>query len=210
VVFHAEAHKNREGINDLARALSGMPDTSGRLQAAYGKWPGLYARLALTFHLIEVADTIAQTGQRPQTQILSEATARRAAAYIEDILLPHLLRADEVMYATPQTGHARWIAEFILAQGKDRVTIRDVVRAYKPLKPSEKRRELAEVMDGLVTMAWLLPENPDALAVAQTGWAVNPKVLERFAERGLAERERRAKVREEMQALIRNRTGRKG
>jgi enamine deaminase RidA (YjgF/YER057c/UK114 family) len=31
---------------------------------------------------------------------------------MRDILLPHLLRAEAVMFATAQTGHARWIADF--------------------------------------------------------------------------------------------------
>ncbi|MFT8245213.1 DUF3987 domain-containing protein [Roseomonas sp. BN140053] len=205
VVLHGDAHQHREGFNDLTRALSGMPDTPGRLVAAYGKWTGLWARLALTFHLIEAADVIARTGERPPMQVLSEATARMASNYMEDILLPHLLRADALLYVTEQSGHAHWIAKFIMAQGKPRVTARDVVRAYGALRAPEQRRELGEVMTGLVTFGWLLPEHPDLPAREETAWLVNPMVLERFAARGAAERERRQRTREEMGELIRKR-----
>jgi hypothetical protein len=208
VVLHEAAHVHRESIRDLVRALSGMPDVPGRLKAAYGKWSGLFARLALTFHLIEAADTTVRTGQRPRTQILGEETAGRVAAYMEEILLPHLLRADAVIYTTQQAAHAQWIAKFIMAQGKERITVRDIMRSYKALKAPEQRRELAAAMENLVSMAWLLPEQPDTPAASQTAWIVNPLVLKRFADRGRAERERRAKVREKMGELIRNRVRR--
>jgi hypothetical protein len=210
VVLHADAHQHRESIGDLVRALSSLPDTPGRLKAAYGKWSGLFARISLTFHLVETADAIARTGQRPPTQILSGATARRAAAYMEDVLLPHLLRADAVIYTTAQTGHAQWIAKFILAQGKARVTARDITRAYGALRPPEKRKELGEVMEGLVTMAWVARENPDMPPWEQTAWLINPAVLERFRARGEEERERRAKVREEVGELLRKRKAGRG
>lgn len=209
VVLHADAHAHRESINDLARALSGMPDATPQLKAAYGKWRGIWARLALTFHLIEIADARTRGAEIPLMQVLSEATARMAAAYMEEILHPHMLRAYALMYRTPQTQHARWIAGFILAQGKDRVTVRDVTRAYGALRPPEKRRELGSVMDGLVTIGWLLPEQPDLPPYQQAGWLVNPLVLERFKARGEEERERRKCVREEMTALIRNRVKRR-
>ena len=60
VVLHTEAHVHRTAITDLAHAMSALPDTSPRLRAALGKWPGVFARLALAFHLIDVADARAR------------------------------------------------------------------------------------------------------------------------------------------------------
>ena len=40
VVLHEQAHQHREDINALTRAMMALPDTSPRLQAALGKWPG--------------------------------------------------------------------------------------------------------------------------------------------------------------------------
>ena len=205
LVLAAEAHQYREGSDKLARALAAMPDTSARLKAAYGKWYGLWARLALTFHLIEAADHRADNADSLSLDVLSEGTARRASAYLEQILLPHLLRADAVMYATRQTGHARWIAGHLLARGEPRISVRDIVQAYGALRAPERRRELLEVMEGLVGMGWVRPEARADLTRPPTAWLVNPQVLERFAAQGAAERSRRKQAQEEMGALIRKR-----
>ena len=55
VVLHRDAHAAREDIDQLAYVMANMPDVSERMQAALGKWRGLFARICLTFHLIEIA-----------------------------------------------------------------------------------------------------------------------------------------------------------
>ena len=195
VALHADAHRHRLAINDLARAMAAMPDTSNRLKAAFGKWPGLFARLALTFHLIEIADARARGLQPPMLTVVVEATARRAANYMREILLPHLLRAEAVMFSTAQTGHARWIAGFILVRGQPRIALRDVVQAYGPLRAPECRRELLEVMETLVTVGWLRPEAQSNPARPPAAWTVNPAVLSIFAARAEREREMRTGAR---------------
>jgi hypothetical protein len=171
VVLHADAHYHRLEISSLAEAVAAMPDSSNRLKSALGKWPGLFARLALTFHLIEVADARA-TGERPITDVVQADTAKRAAAYMRDVLLPHLLRADAIMFATVQTGHARWIAGFILAKQLSEIAIRDVVQAYGALRAPECRNDLREVLESLETVGWLRP------TTSRSRWQVNPRVHE--------------------------------
>src|ERR1019366_413943 len=56
VVLHANARRFEADTREIAQAAANFPDTSLRLKSALRKWPGLFARLALTFHLIEVAD----------------------------------------------------------------------------------------------------------------------------------------------------------
>jgi len=107
VVLHELAHQHRTDIDALARAMAALPDTSSRLKAAFGKWPGLFARLCLTFHLIEIADASPVHGPVPYVGVVSEETARRVARFMQDILLPHLLRAEAVMFSTAQSGHAQ-------------------------------------------------------------------------------------------------------
>jgi hypothetical protein len=94
----------------------------------------------------------------PNVMVVSETVARRSAAYMRDVLLPHLLRAEAVMFSSVQSGHARWIAGFILSRGEGRIALRDVVRAYGPLKAPEQRNELLSVMQSLETMGWLKTE----------------------------------------------------
>ena len=196
VELHADAHRHRLAMDDLAEAVAEFPGQSNRMKSSLGKWPGLFARIALTFHLIELADN----GNAADTcaTILSKTTAARAAGFMRTVLLPHLLRADALMFRTSQMSHAHWIAGFILARGEDRITARDVVRAYGPLRPPECRRELQEVMYSLVTVGWLREEveaNPIRYTAA---WKVNPALHARFAERARAERERRGGVKEKV------------
>ena len=202
VVFHREAHQHREDINALAEALSAMPDTSVRLQASFGKWPGLFARLCLTFHLIENADLKALGEPLPVMQVVQENTARHVAAFMREILLPHLVRAERLMFATDQTSHAQWIAGYILSRGVGRITTRDIVRDYRALSAPEAKQEMAAVMASLVTVGWLEPEEVANPAKGVTAWGVNPAVHVQFVERGRAEAERRARAREQIAAVV--------
>ena len=193
-VFHRDAHQHREAIDRAAAVMANMPDTTGQLRAAYGKWTGLFARVALTFHMIELADASAQGTPGPDPMVISEPTARRVAGFMLEIVLPHLLRAHRLMFSTAQTSHAEWIAGYILAERLGRITSRDVVRAYRALKAPEARRELEEVMESLVTIGWLEPEVPANKARRISAWAVNPAVHVRFGDRADQERARRARA----------------
>ena len=66
--------------------------------------------------------------------------------------------------------------------------MRDVVRAYGPLKAPEQRNELLSVMQSLETMGWLKAEPQENPARPPTAWEVNPLVRERFARRAAEER----------------------
>lgn len=207
VAFHAEAHQHRIAIDQLVKAQAAMPDTSTRLKAALGKWRGMFARLALTFHLIDVADANAQGREAPFATVVPEATARRVASYIRDVLLPHLLRAEALLYLTPQTGHARWIAGHILAseelRAAGRVTYRDLNSAYGALRPTDKRRELEAVMLALEAFGWVRAELPTNPARPITTWHVNPALWTTFAARAAAERQTRDAARKATADLIR-------
>jgi hypothetical protein len=194
--LHADAHRHREDINALANAMALMPDTPTRLQAALGKWPGLFARLCLVFHLIGVADARCNGWQVPYLDVVPEATGRRVANFMRDILAPHLMRAEALMFSTTQTGHARWIAGHILAHRLARITSRDVVRSYGALRPPEAKDELAAVMASLVTVGWLEPQMPSNPARPISAWTVNPGVHNTFEARAKREGAAREKIRE--------------
>jgi hypothetical protein len=200
------AHQHRGDINDLARSISALPDTSARLKAALGKWPGLFARLTLLFHLIDAAD--GQRDDAPPQQpdaTIGEHVAARVAALMRDVLLPHLLRAEALMFATAQTGHARWIAGYILSRESKRLALRDIVQAYHPLRAPEQRRELMDVLESLVAMGWLVPEPQANLARSPSAWLINPAIYEKFAARAEAERAARAEAVRAMGERLRRR-----
>lgn len=198
LVFHALAHAHREAIDRAARAIALVPDTSNRVKSTLGKWPGLFARLCLTFHMIEHA------GKSPFPYVVDEATAERVKGYMLEIVLPHLIRADATMFLTPQTGHARWIAGHILAHGAETITTREIVHAYRGLRSPEQARELATTMASLVAVGWLDPMQPRNPLSPVNSWRVNPFVHERFPERAATEAASRAAIRATIQA------GRKG
>jgi len=200
VAFHADAHQHREAVEAYAWAMAAMPDVSTRLKSAFGKWPGLFARLALTFHLIDVADARSSNGTAPIVTIILPETAERAADFMREIVLPHLLRADHLMFSSTQTGHAAWVAGFILSRGLDAVTARDITRAYGALRSPEMQRELQQTMKHLVTVGWLEPEVPANIAKDVSTWTVNPAVHVLFADRGEREKQRRAEARENIRA----------
>lgn len=200
VAFHADAHEHREAVESYARAMAALPDVSTRLKSAFGKWPGLFARLALTFHLIEVADARARNCPASITTIILPETAERTADFMREIVLPHLLRADALMFSSTQTGHAAWIAGFILSRELEVVTARDITRAYGALRPPEAARELQHTMKHLTIVGWLEPELPANIAKDVSTWTVNPAVHVLFADRGEREKQRRAEARENIRA----------
>lgn len=200
VAFHADAHRHREEVDAMARAMAALPDTSPRLKAAFGKWPGIFARLALTFHLIEVADANAAGATAPYTMVIPEETTKQASGFMLDIALPHLLRADGLMFSTAQTNHAERIAGWVLIHRLTRVTARDVVRNYKPFASPESRAEMTSVMERLVLVNWLEPEEPSNPMKPVHAWTVNPTVHEQFAGYAEREKQRREEARDAIAA----------
>lgn len=210
VVLHADAHRHRLEITALGRGLEAMPDASPRWRAMMGKWPGFFARLLLTFHLIDLADARVRQADAPVQDVVSEDLARRVAALMRDVVLPHLLRAEALMFSTAQTAHARWIAGFLLAHDRTRVTARDIVQAYGSLRSPEARRDLSEVMESLVTVGWVRPEPQANPARPIAAWTVNPAVRTLFAERAARERQTRRQVQQQVAETIRQRQARRG
>jgi hypothetical protein len=209
IVFHADAHAHREDINALAVAMAEMPDTSMRMKATFDKWPGLFARLCLTFHMIAIADHRARSEQPPVTQVITERTARQVADFIREIILPHEIRAEALMFNSCQTGHAQWIAGLILSKAMAKITTRDIAQSYRALKAPEARRELDAVMESLVAVGWLEPEQPDNPVKRVTSWLVNPLVHVRFTVRAEAEAKRRAEAKERIAVAVKLRRGQK-
>ncbi len=200
VVLHTDAHRHRLAMLDLTEALCAMPDASSRLKSALGKWPGLWARMVLLFHLIDLADARSR-GDTGFVTIVAKASAGTATSYLRDILLPHLLRADAIMFRTEQTGHARWIAGYILAHPEHRITVRDIVRSYGALRAPEHRKEIQEVMASLEAIGWVRPETTRD-GRETNAWEVNPAVHARFAERAKSEREARDAAKERIRETL--------
>lgn len=185
------AQRHREAMLDLTEAMAVMPDTSNRMKSALDKWRGLVPRMGLIFHLITAADARWRSEEVDLSTLSTEASFQVATNYLREVLLPHLLLADSIMFGSEQTNHAKWIAGFILSKGISQISRRDIIRSYKALKRPEDARTLTEVMASLEAVAWVMPEGTSYPAKAPTSWTVNPKVHEMFKERAKRERTRR-------------------
>ena len=180
--------------------MAAMPDASSRLASTFGKWPGLFARLCLTFHLIEAAASRVRNpgGLHPPLHVVTAETANRVRRYMRAVLAPSLLRAETLMFGTVQTEHAARIANYILAHawnGSPRA------RSSGPTGPCDRRKSAARSTapwTPCACSAGCAPLPPRHEGATPTAWSVNPGVHVLFAERAEAERVRLAAVKAEI------------
>jgi hypothetical protein len=185
-----EAHRRREYIARTARAVMVLPSTSSGLRAHLAKWEGLFARLALTWHLTNAAGH----GLSPAS-VIDETTADCVARLLVDYLLPHSAHVYGEVLGQDHLLHARWIAGHILAHECQRITARDIGRAYNALR--DDRRAIDESMATLVVAGWAWPIDGQPGRPAAR-WKINPRVHVLFARRAAAERERRELLRQQV------------
>lgn len=199
VTLHEGAHAHREAIDGVIETLETMA-ASGRVGSTVGKWGGLFGRLCLVFHLIELAaHNVRHPDERtrplgPLPSLVSEETAARVHRYMDEILAPNLLRADGVIFHSPETNHAGWIAGYILAKRLDVVHARNIVQDYHPIRAPELKRSLHSIMESLVLFGWVVPIEPSNPSKPPHSWMVNPRVHIRFARRAVEEKTRRERA----------------
>jgi hypothetical protein len=190
-----DAHQVREALMAYAGELADYPALPGGLRSHLGKWSGLFARLLLIYHAIEcTADRV-----HPCAERVSGATAARVDALMRRFLLPHALAYyTDVLGASSDLEHARWVAGHILSKRLDAISNRDLVQAYKQWRGLDDWRR-QRVMQVLEDMGWLTPILEDgARRRGATHWAVNPMVHEQFARKAEDETARRDKIRAEI------------
>jgi hypothetical protein len=154
------------------------------------KWSGLLARLALVFHIVDLAAKQMGGENLDPAMIcrLTGPTVTIAAAYIRRIVLPNLFRLG---YETmPEEGapaaHVRWIAGYILDRKSEQIRAREIGRAYRALRG--KPQEIIDIMGVLCDAGWVIPVNT---RVDSACWRVNPAVHGRF-KRGRRSRSKAA------------------
>ncbi len=204
-VLHEDAHEESEEVGRLIIGLLAME--SSRVRSTAGKWAGTFARLCLTFHLIEIAGAMVNNpgGLGPVRDVVSVETAERVRRYMTEILAPNLLRADAMIFNTEQTSHAGWVAGYILANQLYTVTSRDIFQHYKTIRPPEERRAFYAVMEALEAFGWVEPMERRNPVKPPAAWHVNPLVHVRFRQRAVVERLRREEARKAIERYIADR-----
>ena len=191
----ADGRAVRQRLMQLVQRLQHDQTLPELIRETASKWSGLFPRLTLIFHLVDVAERVVN-GETLLTDAellyVPAATAEKAAAFIRRVLLPNLFRLGfESLPDGDGLSHARWIAGHILTHKLDHITARDIGRACRQLRG--KPLEIAAAMDVLDHADWTAP---DAARTDSMRWTINPSVHTRFAAAAEAERAERAKVRD--------------
>jgi hypothetical protein len=201
VVLSEAAHVVREALTQHANELADYEALPGGLRSHLGKWSGLFARLLLIFHAIECAGESLHPCSRP----VSGETAGRVDRLMRRFLLPHAMAYyTDVLGASSDLEHARWVAGHILSKGLGSVNNRDLTHAYKAWRGLDDWRK-ARVMTLLEDMGWVTAWSEDGKFSRRgaTHWLVNPQVHELFARKARDEAARRERIRSELSAMQR-------
>jgi len=184
VRLSAGALEQAARVADFADKILLLPDSSPAMRGHLAKWSGMFARLVLVYHAVNcmaVGTSIADT--------VPEATARQVANLMLKYFFPNVARFyADVIGQTKNTGHARWIAGYILSRGLDQITVRDIGRAYHDLR--DRKDDIPRVMQTLDAAGWVNEVDPGR-GKPPKQWKINPAVHTVFAARAAEERQRR-------------------
>lgn len=194
------AHQVRERLTAYAAELAEYPALPGGLRSHLGKWSGLFARLLLIYHAIECAGRSVHPVMAP----VSAETASQVDRLMRRFLLPHALAYyTDVLGASGDLEHARWIAGHILSKRLATVSNRDLTLAYRQWRGLDEWRR-NRIMQLLEDTCWLTPMIDDAPRPGRKGashWLVNPAAHDLFNAKAEAEARRRERIRAEIAAL---------
>jgi hypothetical protein len=191
--FDEDARTVRVGFKPLIERLQVDQTLPTIIRETAPKWSGLLARIALVFHLVEIASR-SISGEEPTARDLCAITGHtvdKAASFLRRIALPNLFRLgfETMPEEGAPAGHARWIAGHILAHKLDTIAARDIGRAYRPLRG--KPIDTHQAMDVLGDAGWTSPAPARSDSMR---WSVNPAVHTLFEHAAKTEKERRERI----------------
>ncbi len=191
-----EAQQYFQLVSETAERVIVLPDTSDAFRGHLSKWKGMFARLLLTYHITEAA---ARKEEQPP-EYVSGDTAAKVAKLMLDFLLPNAARFYvELIGENNHLAHARWIAGYILSRELEKITRRDIYRAYNELRDDPDG--ITRAMLALTMTGWVTPPNTQKRDYI-TLWQINPAVHSIFAERAKAERQRREEEKRKIQEAV--------
>lgn len=184
--FDDGAQQIRRELEAEHLELARLDAFNRKLGAHFGKYDGIFARLALLFHVIEHAHAETLPGT------VTVETAERARQFLHGFLRPHAVAFyHDVLSVRDGGDQLTAVASFILAHGRERMTARDVQRGNSTMRGMSKD-DVRDVMDRLEVAGWVTPS--EAVRSDSTQWDVNPIVHRRFARHAARERQRRTEI----------------
>ncbi|MCA3631307.1 MAG: DUF3987 domain-containing protein [Methylobacterium sp.] len=149
-----------------------------------GKLDGLFGTFALLFHIADGLEADSWIADR-----IDAGTAARVEQLFSDFLLPHAFEfygvADHAV-----TDKLRKIASWVLTQGSQRVTARDMMREISCLRGMDAWA-IGRALGPLIAGGWLEPEKPGP---DNRAWHVSPAVAFQFAQRREGEERRKQEL----------------
>lgn len=192
VILSEGAHLVREKLDNYITEFHGYDSLPSGFKSHLGKWQGLFARLLLTYHVIECNSM----GDYPNSRDVSADTANQVARLMMRYLLPNAASFYmDLLSSSGTIEDSRWIAGHILSKNLSRISTRDIANSYKAwreLSDWERHR----IMNGLFEMGWIKPEKENQGKGIATSWLVNMDVHEQFNDHAQREIEQRRRMRE--------------
>lgn len=175
--FEPEAQEIRRVFMDVIKQAQNSLLPRG-VESYLGKWSGLFARLALVYHLIDGAGS-------PKPYITTE-TAMRVADLMENTLYPHAIQFyGEQLGQNDLWQHTQWIAGHILAKQLTTFATRDIVQAYRAMRDLSDHQK-GSVLFSLAELGWIRGKPGSRVTGTSrcpTNWDVNPIVATTFETR---------------------------
>jgi hypothetical protein len=203
--FDEGAQRVRRELEARHLELQSLETINRKLASHIGKYDGLFARLCVIWHCVEHIESVAlcdtpDFGPSDLPTTVSEATAKRVAEFLHRFLLAHSIAFySGVLGLSDDHDRLTAIAGHILAHKLETVTNRDVQRGDRTMR-GLKELEIRPLLEQMAALGWL--DKTDSPRPSQPPhWRVNPKVHQKFAERGQREAERRQQARQTIQAL---------
>lgn len=191
ITLSAGAHTWRERMTAFSHGLAQADVLPTSFRSHLGKWDGLFARLLLIYHCIECRAAKAF----PTSRLVTETTAKRVHDLMRYFLFPHAAAFYMgVLARSERDSAAEWLAEWILADKRQAVSLREIMQAYRRWRalPDWQQRL---IMRSLEDAGWIVADG-DTMERRVNRWVVNPKVHEQFGRQAEAAAERKQRSRE--------------
>jgi hypothetical protein len=189
----------KEFSEDLTRRIRAAD--SDEIGASLGKWYGTWGRLACIYALTECA----AHGQVPTDgHLISASIAAQVTAFMRWQIGHQQQFWYEIMSNKVGRKFAQTIAKYILANEElDTLNFRDhVSRPHHKAMESLRPWELKESINTLISAAWITPQGLKTNTYGvPSSYDINPRLRTMFEQEREIEKERRAIVREELQAM---------
>lgn len=190
-----DAQAVRESFEKLVELAHHLPGNSHAYNAHLNKYPGLFCRLTLTYHLLSCFDSDNPTVE----PIVSGEVAEMASAALIEYHLPAAREFyGKIGYADHGQEAARDLCGYILSKGLNEVTTSGIVSSVRALRGDTPGAR--KVMDLLQTYNWVRPAKFTKNRATQ--WEVNPAVHKMYAKQAAAEKVRRDAARAKIEEAV--------